>query len=63
MLILLRFFLHIISELRHTCNQMAIHDMVLYLNGCNDGVAIFDATNHTQARRADLVEKVEKSLN
>lgn len=51
-----------ISELRYTCNQMAIHDMVLYLNGCNDGVAIFDATNHTQARRADLVEKVENSF-
>ena len=37
--------------------------MVLYLNACNDGVAIFDATNHTQARRADLVEKVEKNFD
>jgi 6-phosphofructo-2-kinase len=39
---------------------MAIKDMVVYLNGCSDGVAIFDATNHTQLRRADLVEKVKK---
>ena len=47
-----------ISALRHQCNQMAIEDMVIYLNGCNDGVAIFDATNHTHVRRADLVDKV-----
>jgi 6-phosphofructo-2-kinase len=39
---------------------MAIKDMVLYLNTHSDGVAIFDATNHTQVRRADLVEKVRK---
>ena len=39
---------------------MAIKDMVVFLNGCSVGVAIFDATNHTQLRRADLVEKVKK---
>jgi hypothetical protein len=39
---------------------MAIKDMVVYLNSCSDGVAIFDATNHTQVRRADLVEKVTR---
>ena len=54
------YFCFCFSELRHLCNQMAIKDMVVYLNGCSDGVAIFDATNHTQLRRADLVEKVKK---
>lgn len=34
--------------------------MVTYLNVCDDGVAIFDATNHTQVRRRDLVEKVSR---
>ena len=52
-----------ISALRHQCNQMAIEDMVIYLNGCNDGVAIFDATNHTHVRRADLVDKVNNGTN
>lgn len=52
-----------ISALRHQCNQMAIEDMVIYLNGCNDGVAIFDATNHTHVRRADLVDKVKNGTN
>ena len=42
---------------------MAIEDMVIYLNGCNDGVAIFDATNHTHVRRADLVDKVNNGTN
>jgi hypothetical protein len=37
--------------------------MVLYLNKCDDGVAIFDATNHTQVRRRDLVEKVSCKLH
>ena len=51
-----------VSALRHQCNQMAIHDMVTYLNSCDNTVAIFDATNHTQVRRADLVEKVRNGL-
>ena len=41
---------------------MAIHDMVTYLNSCDNTVAIFDATNHTQVRRADLVEKVRNGM-
>ena len=55
--------LYRVSALRHQCNQMAIHDMVTYLNSCDNTVAIFDATNHTQVRRADLVEKVRNDIS
>jgi predicted kinase len=47
------------TQLRHECNKMAIDDMVSYLNSSSQGVVIFDATNHTIERRADLVEKIK----
>jgi hypothetical protein len=42
------------SEMRNKCNQMAIDDMMLFLNSGATGVAIFDATNHTRQVRVNV---------
>lgn len=45
-------------QMRTKFNQLAIDDMVKFLNEHTNGVAIFDATNSTRERRAHLVNSV-----
>lgn len=46
-------------DLRKQYNEMAIADMIIFLNAHSNGVAIFDATNSSHKVRAGFVAMIQ----
>ena len=46
------------KALRDYCNEAAIADAIAFLSENDNGVVIFDSTNVTHARRANLLKMV-----
>lgn len=44
--------------MRHHCNDAAIRDMEVFLNGHDNGVVIFDSVNSTFDRRRSLLDRM-----